>query len=136
MALGPYEVVITSITPHPGPNYTETVVEAEIRQGGRVVATVAPSKRFFPTRQQNVAEAGIVTMGLGQVYISLGDAHGDGTIDTRMFWKPLVSLIWIGALVMACGGVMSLSDRRLRIGVAFRSRRARLGSPVLPTAAE
>ncbi len=122
VALGPYEVVITSMSPHPGPNYTETVVAAEIRQGGRVVAAVAPSKRFFPTRQQNVAEAGIVTMGLGQVYISLGDAHEDGTIDTRMFWKPLVSLIWLGALVMACGGVMSLSDRRLRIGVAFRSR--------------
>ena len=136
VALGPYEVVITSITPHPGPNYTETVVGAEIRQGGRVVATAAPSKRFFPTRQQNVAEAGIVTLGLGQVYISLGDAHGDGTIDTRMFWKPLVSLIWLGALVMACGGAMSLSDRRLRIGVAFRSRRVRIGPPVLPTAAE
>ncbi len=98
--------------------------------------TVAPSKRYFPTRQQNVAEAGIVTMGLGQVYISLGDAHEDGTIDTRMFWKPLVSLIWLGALVMACGGVMSLSDRRLRIGVAFRSRSARLAATVLPTAAE
>ncbi len=137
--LGPYQVVVTGIVPRPGPNYSETLVEAEVRRGGRVVATMAPAKRFFATRQQTVAEAGIVTLGLGQVYVSLGDQHPDGTLDTRMFWKPLVSLIWFGALVMACGGLLSLSDRRLRIGVAFRRPRpaaAMARPPVLPTPAE
>ena len=120
--LGPYQVTVTRMASRGGPNYTELVAAAEIREGGRRVAAVEPSKRFFTTRQMSVAQAGIVTLGLGQVYISLGDAH-DGAIDARMFWKPLVSLIWFGAVVMAMGAALSLSDRRLRIGVALRSRR-------------
>ena len=137
--LGPYEVVITDIAPRPGPNFSESVADAEVRRGGRVVATIAPAKRFFAARQQTVAQAGIVTLGLGQVYVSLGDNHPDGSIDTRMFWKPLVSLIWLGALVMGLGGLLSLSDRRLRVGVAVRRPRgAPAGSrpPVLPRPAE
>ena len=137
--LGPYEVVITDIAPRPDPNFSETVADAEVRQGGRVVATIAPAKRFFAARQQTVAQAGIVTLGLGQVYVSLGDDHPDGSIDTRMFWKPLVSLIWLGALVMGLGGLLSLSDRRLRVGVAVRRPRgAPTGNrpPVLPRPAE
>ena len=135
--LGPYRIVVEALAPRSGPNYSETVASVEIREGGRVIATVSPSRRFFATRQQTVAEAGIRTIDLGQVYISLGDTHPDGSTDMRMFWKPLVVLIWGGALVMGFGGLVSLSDRRLRIGVALRSRRPRQAAPpVLPTAAE
>jgi cytochrome c-type biogenesis protein CcmF len=130
--LGPYRVTITGLVPRHGPNYSETLAETVVTRGDRRVAGIAPSKRFFPTRQQTVAEAGIVTLGLGQVYVSLGDQHPDGTIDTRMFWKPLVSLIWGGALVMALGGLLSLSDRRLRIGVAFRRPRSVAAHPPVP----
>ena len=102
-----------------------------------MVARISPAKRFFATRQQTVAEAGIVTLGLGQVYVSLGDQHPDGTIDARMFWKPLVSLIWGGAIVMGLGGLLSLSDRRLRIGVAFRRPRPAVATgPRPPVPAE
>ncbi|WP_237479862.1 heme lyase CcmF/NrfE family subunit [Lichenibacterium dinghuense] len=134
--LGPYRVTITALVPRPGPNYSETLAETVVTRDGRVVAEIAPAKRFFATRQQTVAAAGIVTLGLGQVYVSLGDQHSDGTIDTRMFWKPLVSLIWFGAIVMAVGGVLSLSDRRLRIGVAFRRPRAAAAGPRPPVPAE
>ncbi len=134
--LGRYQVNLVGVTPRGGPNYSEVVARAEVRDGGRVVATVEPAKRFFTTRRMTVAEAGIVTLGLGQVYISLGDSHDDGSIDARMFWKPLVALIWIGAIVMACGGALSLSDRRLRIGVALRSRLAPIGTSVIQAAAE
>ncbi|RYC31508.1 heme lyase CcmF/NrfE family subunit [Lichenibacterium minor] len=134
--LGPYSVTITALVPRPGPNYSETLAQAVVMEGGRVVAEITPAKRFFATRQQTVAEAGIVTLGLGQVYVSLGDQHPDGTIDTRMFWKPLVSLIWGGALVMAFGGLLSLSDRRLRIGVAFRRPRPAAAGPRPPVPAE
>ncbi|HEX4767615.1 MAG TPA: heme lyase CcmF/NrfE family subunit [Lichenihabitans sp.] len=134
--LGRYQATVENLSSKGGPNYTEVVAPTVIREGGRVVATVEPAKRFFTTRQMTVAQAGIVTLDLGQIYISLGDTHSDGSIDARMFWKPLVSLIWLGALVMACGGALSLSDRRLRIGVALRARRLVPAASSVPTAAE
>ena len=133
--LGPYQVTVAEIASRGGPNYKEIVARTDIRQAGRTVASVEPSKRFFTTRQMTVAQAGIVTLGLGQVYISLGDSR-DGALDTRMFWKPLVSLIWLGALVMGIGGALSLSDRRLRIGVALRNRRTAMPGTPAATPAE
>jgi len=67
-------------------------------------------------------DAGITTVGLGQVYISLGEVQADGSVGVRMYYKPLVLLIWIGALVMALGGGVSLTDRRLRIGAPARAK--------------
>ena len=78
-----------------------------------------------------------MTLGFGQIYISLGDQHADGSIDARMFWKPLVTTIWIGAVIMAFGGIVSLSDRRLRIGFARRAARVRAAAnPAAPQPAE
>ena len=54
--------------------------------------------------------------GFSQIYISLGDRNNDGSIAVRLYYKPLVLLIWLGAVVMALGGALSLSDRRLRVG--------------------
>ena len=122
--LGPYQVVVSGAETRPGPNYNEDVVRIDLRQGGAHVASVTPSRRSFTTRQSTVSQAGIKTLDLGQVYISLGDRHADGSVDARLFWKPLVTLIWIGALVMGFGGCLSLSDRRLRIGFARRAAHA------------
>jgi len=87
-----------------------------------VVATIEPARRFYPSRQMPTTEAGISTLGFGQVYVSLSEQNPDGSLDARLYWKPWVALIWIGALLMAFGGGLSLSDRRLRIGLARRAR--------------
>ncbi|MBV9633614.1 MAG: heme lyase CcmF/NrfE family subunit [Methylobacteriaceae bacterium] len=123
--LGPYQVTIADVASREGPNYRETYAEAIVRSGGVTVAHLEPAKRFFSSRQTSTTQAGIVTLGLGQVYISLGDANTDGTMAVRLYWKPLVTLIWIGAMIMAFGGALSLSDRRMRIGVARRAVTAR-----------
>ena len=57
-----------------------------------------------------------MTRGAGQLYLSLGDTNDDGSIAIRLYYKPLVMLIWLGAVVMMLGGALSLSDRRLRVG--------------------
>jgi cytochrome c-type biogenesis protein CcmF len=57
-----------------------------------------------------------LTSGLSQLYLSLGDVNDDGSVAVRLYYKPMVLLIWIGAIVMMFGGALSLSDRRLRIG--------------------
>jgi cytochrome c-type biogenesis protein CcmF len=126
--VGPYEVTIEAIEPRTGPNYRDLVAKAAIRSGGALVATVESSKRFFPARQMSTTEAGIVTLNLGQVYISIGDQSA-GAIAARLYWKPLVSLIWIGACIMAFGGALSLADRRLRIGAPARAKAALAAQP-------
>jgi cytochrome c-type biogenesis protein CcmF len=66
-----------------------------------------------------------MTRGLSQLYISLGDANTDGSVALRLYHKPLVLLIWLGAVVMVLGGSLSLSDRRLRVGAPKPARSAR-----------
>src|SRR5436309_2965946 len=125
VAVGPYELTVTTIAPGKGANFEETVAHTVVRSGGVVVAEIDPSQRFYPVRQMSRAEAGIATLGLGQVYMSLAEVNRDGTIDARLYWKPFVILIWIGALVMAAGGLLSLSDRRIGFAFVARSRRDR-----------
>jgi cytochrome c-type biogenesis protein CcmF len=129
--VGPYKLGIEEISPRNGPNYSEVYAVMAVRANGATVAKIEPSKRFYQARRSQRSEAGIVTLGLGQIYAAIGESHPDGSIDARLYWKPFVTLIWIGALVMALGGSLSLADRRLRIGVARRARTA-----ALPEAAE
>jgi len=129
ISVGPYEVVVRNLEPRDGSNYRELVAHTDIREGGRVIATMDPSRRSFTTRTMVRTEAGIVTIGLGQVYMNIADVRADGGLDLRLYWKPYVALIWLGALVMAIGGVLSLSDRRLRIGIAKRAAPRALAQP-------
>jgi cytochrome c-type biogenesis protein CcmF len=129
--VGPYRLGIEEISPRQGPNYSEVYAVMTVRAGDREIARIEPAKRFYQARKMQRSEAGIATLGLGQVYSAIGESHEDGTIDARLYWKPLVTLIWFGALVMAFGGACSLADRRLRIGVARRA-----AAPALPEAAE
>jgi cytochrome c-type biogenesis protein CcmF len=134
VAVGPYELTTTSIVPGKGPNFEQTVAYTLIRAGGVTVAEINPAQRFYPVRQMSRAEAGIATLGLGQVYMSVAEVNHDGSIDARLYWKPIVVLIWIGALVMAAGGLLSLSDRR--IGFAYVARARRRAAPPIAQAAE
>ncbi|MCB1494174.1 MAG: heme lyase CcmF/NrfE family subunit [Bauldia sp.] len=107
-----------------GANYKETVVRFTVYRTSDVVAVMEPSKRSFAARQTTTTEAAIATFGFSQLYVSLGDITADSTVTVRIYWKPLVTLIWLGAVVMALGGVLSLSDRRLRVGAPRPARRA------------
>ena len=64
-------------------------------------------------------------MGFSQLYVALGDEFADGSVVVRMWWKPMVTLIWLGGLVMMIGGAVSLTDRRLRVGAPTRARATR-----------
>jgi cytochrome c-type biogenesis protein CcmF len=122
--VGPYQITLDSLADRAGPNYRETVGEMTIRKDGVVVATVEPARRLFATRQMATTQAGIVTLRLGQVYTAIGDPGADGAAPARLYWKPLVTLIWLGAVAMALGGALSLADRRLRFGAPAPARSA------------
>ncbi|QRM35222.1 heme lyase CcmF/NrfE family subunit [Microvirga sp. VF16] len=117
-----YEARLESVQPRTGPNYREDVALLTVLQADRTIGTVETMKRVYLARSMPTTEAGILTTGLSQIYISLGDVQADGSIGIRLYYKPLILLIWLGAIVMAVGGVLSLTDRRFRIGAAVRTR--------------
>lgn len=106
-------------------NYDEDRVHFSVSRGGASLGEVVAAKRFYSVRQMPTTEAGIRTMALSQLYVSLGDLSPDGSLVVRVWWKPLVTLIWGGALVMMVGAAVSLADRRLRVGAPARRRAAR-----------
>ena len=110
------------VTNRQGPNYRELAARFTVRRNGEVIGVMEPSKHTFPSRSMTTSEAALMTRGFGQLYISLGDPNPDGSVPVRIYQKPLVLLIWLGAVVMAFGGSLSLSDRRLRIGAPKPAR--------------
>ncbi|PWK75727.1 heme lyase CcmF/NrfE family subunit [Aminobacter sp. AP02] len=118
-----HQLRFNGLSPMRGPNFTEDQGRFSLLgANGQPFAEIVSSKRFYPVRQMPTTEAGIKTMGLSQLYVSLGDETGDGSVVVRVWWKPLVTLIWGGTLVMMLGGFVSLLDRRLRVGAPARRK--------------
>jgi cytochrome c-type biogenesis protein CcmF len=120
-----YELKLEGLTQRQGPNYRETLARFAVSLDGKALPDMTPSKRSFTTRGMSTTEAALLTRGASQLYVSLGDASADGGIAVRIYHKPLVLLIWWGPVLMAFGGVLSLSDRRLRVGAPKPARIAR-----------
>ena len=124
MPLGPYTLRMEQVTRQPGPNYTADDATITVSRDGVVVATMHPQRRFFPLQRQTTSETAIRTGVDADLYLALGEPDGKGGWTLRAYHKPLISWIWGGALVMALGGLVSLSDRRWRVGAARRAARA------------
>jgi cytochrome c-type biogenesis protein CcmF len=117
-----YDFTFDGTNNREGPNYHELAAHFTVRHAGDFVGVMEPSKRTFPSRGSDTNEAALMTRGFAQLYLSLGDPSPDGSIAIRLYYKPLVLLIWLGAVVMAFGGALSLSDRRLRVGAPMPAR--------------
>jgi cytochrome c-type biogenesis protein CcmF len=124
MSIGEYSVTMDGFIPLSMSNYTGTAVRFTVREGGNIVAMMQPEKRLYTVPNTPTTEAAIETFGFSQLYVSLGDISTDGSTVVRVYWKTLVTLIWIGSIIMTLGGVLSLSDRRLRVGAPKPARRA------------
>ena len=118
-----YDVTFEGAVPHAGPNFSEVVARLTVRRDGQTLGTLEPARRTFPSRQSSTTEAALMTRGVSQLYASLGELNADGSIVIRLYHKPLVLLIWLGPVLMVFGGLLSLSDRRLRVGAPRLSRR-------------
>ena len=128
---GGYTLTFDGMRRGQGPNYSEESGHFTVARGGVTVTDVWSSKRLYSARRMPTTEAGIRTFGLSQLYVSLGDAMADGGIVVRVWWKPMILCIWIGALIMMAGGIVSLCDRRLRVGAPQKVRKVK---PVLEAA--
>ncbi|MGI9406740.1 MAG: heme lyase CcmF/NrfE family subunit [Hyphomicrobiaceae bacterium] len=121
--LGGYTIVFKGLGERRGPNYAEQTGRFDVLRGGVKVTGLEPSKRMYDAPKQGTTEAGIHATWRGDLYVVLGDLRNDGAATVRVYFNPLVRFIWIGALIMFAGGGLSLSDRRLRIGMPQRRRR-------------
>ena len=121
-----YDLTFDGLASRQGPNYTELLAKFIVRRDADVIGVMEPTKRNFTARATATTEAALMTRGVSQLYLSLGDPNADGSVAVRLYHKPLVLLIWIGALVMFVGGAVSLTDRRLRVGAPKPARKSRL----------
>jgi cytochrome c-type biogenesis protein CcmF len=120
--LSGYQIKFMSIGQVRGPNYNAERGLFEVSRSGRLLTTLASERRFYPVRQQQTTSAGIRTNLISNIYVSIGEPDDRGAWSVRSYYHPLMPWIWLGAFVMALGGFVSLSDRRLRIGLQQRAK--------------
>ncbi|MFM7083879.1 MAG: heme lyase CcmF/NrfE family subunit [Hyphomicrobium sp.] len=111
-----FSLTFKKYEPQKGPNYSEQIAFLEVSEGGQIRTLLTPSKRLYTVPPQSTTEAGIYPLWTGDLYVALGDENPNGSIAFRIYFHPFVRLIWGGTFLMFCGGLISLSDRRLRIG--------------------
>jgi cytochrome c-type biogenesis protein CcmF len=123
-----YQLRLDDVTQRQGPNFREMIAQFTVSLDGEKLRVMTPSKRSFTTRETSTTEAALLTRGASQLYVSLGETSA-GAIAVRIYHKPLVLLIWWGPVLMAFGGLLSLSDRRLRVGAPKPAKAARALQP-------
>ncbi|HEX2803977.1 MAG TPA: cytochrome c-type biogenesis CcmF C-terminal domain-containing protein, partial [Sphingomicrobium sp.] len=113
IAVGPWMIEFQAVTPAAGSNWT--AIEAELRASrGSGVSVLKPQARFYSNPPTETTEAAIDTVLSGQLYTVLGKPAEDGRWQLRLWWKPLVTLIWLGGALIALGGALALGGRAWR----------------------
>ena len=127
-AFAGYTWRLDSLESAPGPNFSARRATVSVFYGGRPVVVLAPERRTFPVGRTTTTEAAIHTTWLSDLYVVLGDERDGGAV-LRIHHNPLAPWIWIGAAIMALGGALSLSDRRVRVSApAPKAAAARAGA--------
>lgn len=119
-----YTLTFLDVASHKGPNYTAERGEIRVTREGREIGIMRPEKRVYKVSSMPTTEAAIYTTGLEDLYIVLGDASGTGAWTVRAYVNPFAPWIWFGAVIMVAGGVVSLSDRRYRVGAPVSAKTA------------
>jgi len=112
--VGPFAVRFDSVEPVAGPNWTAVEARLTARRGEGEPFAMAPQARMFSTPPTPTSEAAIATLWDGQLYIAIGEEDAQGRWQLRLWWKPWVTLIWVGGMMVALGGLLSLIGRVLR----------------------
>ncbi len=121
--VGGYHFTFDGVRPLPGPNYTAVGGRFTVTRGGETIDVLTPQTRFYSDPPMATTEAAIRPRPSGDLFAVVGDQAKDGKWAVRIYYKPLQHWVWGGGLIMAFGGLLSLADRRWRIGVAARRRR-------------
>jgi cytochrome c-type biogenesis protein CcmF len=122
LSVGGYGLTFEGMTARASENYQADSATFTVRRGDRQIAVLHPERRWFPVAQTLITQAAIRLSPMDDLYLVVGDPRGDDgrAYVVRAYVHPLVGLIWLGVLIMVGGGVVSLSDRRYRIGAPVR----------------
>ncbi|HYD29912.1 MAG TPA: heme lyase CcmF/NrfE family subunit, partial [Azospirillaceae bacterium] len=118
-----YDLTLTGVESRNVENYHSEIGTVAVTYRGEPIATLYPEQRNYFVTRMPTTEAAIHTTGIADVYVALGNKQGDGWA-ARAYYHPLVPWIWAGCILMTVGGLVSLTDRRFRVGVPERRRRA------------
>ncbi len=113
--VGGYSVTLNDVTRRQGPNYSAIRADLSVARNGREVARLFPEKRDYPVAQMPTTEAAIDNGVLRDIYLVIGDPQEGGAWAVRTYIKPFANWIWAGCIIMALGGLLSLTDRRYRV---------------------
>ena len=128
--VGPWEATLASVSPVAGPNWTAMQGDIFVSYQGGAQTETLPQARSFWAPSGETSEVALVTRWNGQLYAVVGDRSPDGRWQLRLWWKPFVTLIWYGGLLIALGGVLALVGRVLsdlrhrRLAARIADRRA------------
>ena len=136
VAVSNYTFTLDNVVSLQGPNYVAERAVFVITEGDSVIASVNAERRRYPVEQDMTTEAGIHTTWLADLYAVIGEGSRSAGWTTRLDKNPLTPWIWFGTIIMAIGGLVSLSDRRLRIGAPSNTRKKAVASRPIPAGAQ
>ncbi|MBU3004195.1 heme lyase CcmF/NrfE family subunit [Paraglaciecola arctica] len=132
VSLQGYEFVFKDVSNYTGPNYTADVGHVDVYQNSKKVAQLSAEKRFYPVQRNVMTEAGIDSGLTRDLFVALGEQLKNGDWSVRIYVKPFINWIWLGAFIMAFGGILSISDKRYRMTkMAKKPHTNKTPSPVL-----
>jgi cytochrome c-type biogenesis protein CcmF len=123
--IGAYTATLERINEVEGPNFDADQGILRVTKGGQPICTGRPERRFYPAGGQTTSEVAICYQGFSHLYLVLGERREGAGVPVwlvRGYWNPWATLIFLGPVIMGLGGLVSLSDRRLRLGVGRRRR--------------
>jgi cytochrome c-type biogenesis protein CcmF len=120
-SIGGYTIKFDGVDKKQVENFAAEIGNFTVSTSGAADRHLTPERRVYEASGTPTTEAAIETYGFSQLYVQLGEVGADGSRVVRAWYKPYVTLIWFGAIVMALAGFLSLTDRRLRVGVARRA---------------
>jgi cytochrome c-type biogenesis protein CcmF len=116
--LGRYEFQLVEVRQQAGPNYDADVGTVAVRSDGRTFAILHPEKRLYRAQRNVMTEAAVDHTLLRDVYVALGEPFDDGDWSLRLYYRPMMRLVWLGGLLASLGGLLALTDRRYRLARA------------------
>ncbi|PTQ89361.1 heme lyase CcmF/NrfE family subunit [Agitococcus lubricus] len=113
--VGPYHFDWQGVRDYQGPNFNATQAEINVLQAGELVAVLRPEKRLYVVQNRSMTEAAIDASLFRDIYVAMGEPLDNNQWAVRVYYKPFVRWLWLGAIFMAVGGAIAMTDRRYRL---------------------